>query len=77
MSSLRNRVHKNEKESKKLQEKVQQLTQKSGIYIDDEIHNDLVTTMRDNSKHLSSILPEESFANLFWQEQFKAASVKK
>ena len=49
---------------------------KSGVYVDDELHNDLVATMKENSNSIAGIFPEESFANLFWQEQMKAASLK-
>ena len=76
LTNLSKRMHKSEKELKKFKAKIQQLTDKSGVYVDDELHSDLVATMKENSNCIVGMFPEESFANLFWKEQMKAASLK-
>ena len=76
MTNLKKRAHNAEKEVKKLQAKIQQLTDKCGENVDKQLHNDLVSVMKENSKHVSEVYPEGTFANVFWNEQLKAALVK-
>ena len=76
MKNLRNRVRVVEKEVKKLPAKIQELTEKRGECVDGQLRSDLVTVMKENSKHVDEVYPEGSFSNLFWKEQLKAATSK-
>ena len=76
MTSLRNHSRVTEKEIKKLQAKIQQLTEKCAECVDGQIHSDLVSIMKDSSKQVAEVYPVGSLANLFWKEQLKAATVK-
>ena len=51
---------------KNMQVKIQEL---AGEFVDDELHSDLVTIMKENSKHVDEVHPEGTFSNLFWKER--------
>ena len=58
-----------------LREKIRKIKAMCGETVDDSLHNDLVTIMKDNSDQINKAYPEGSFRRLFWEEQFKAASL--
>ena len=75
MESLRKRAHNAEEEVKRLKDKVRTLLQQ-GENVDNELHSDLVSIMKENADQVRKAYPENSFSRLFWDEQLKAASAK-
>ena len=74
--STKKRAQVAENEVSKLQANIKELTENRGELVDNELHKDLLGLMNENSERINTIYPEGSFANLFWKEQLKAASVK-
>ena len=67
MVSLRQRAHNAEEEVKRLKDKVQTLLQQ-GENVDNELHSDLVSIMKENADEVRKAYPENSFSRLFWDE---------
>ena len=44
--------------------------------VNQELHADLSIIMKSNKEEISRLYPAGSFRRLFWDQQFKAASVK-
>ena len=59
----------------KLHEKVRNLSHNQGEVLDKNMEIDLITIMRDNAEKINTTYAEGTFARLFWDEQFKAASL--
>ena len=59
----------------KLREKVSYLTRNHGEVLDKNMETDLLAIMRENAEKVKSTYAEGTFARLFWDEQFKAASL--
>lgn len=76
MSKLRARSRDAEKQLKALQEKVKVMVENESGHVDPNFSSDLLRILHDNSEKIEKAFPEGSFANLFWKEQLKAASVK-
>lgn len=76
ISKLKKRAQSAERELSKLQAVVKQLSEKQGECVDDVLHGDLVSIMKENSNEIAKTYPEGSFKRLFWEEQFRAANVK-
>ena len=51
------------------------MSERFGETIDDGLHSDLTSIMKDNQERINHVYTEGSFARLFWEEQFKAASL--
>ena len=47
-----------------------------GVVVDEELHEDLVATVRENASRVNDTHPPDSFARLFWEQQTKASSLK-
>ena len=77
MAKLRSKVNAMEKTITRLREKVETLIKSSGELVDDKLHSDLSTIMNENDANVSKDFPEGSFPRLLWDEQRKAASLKK
>ena len=75
ISKLRNKARAAKQEVKKLRQKIQELSERFGEKVDDELHADLVSIMKNKQEQVNKSYPEGSFARLFWEEQLKAASV--
>ena len=76
VDGLKKRVHVAENEVRKLQEKIEKLTEQQGDKVDDDFHGDLLGIMKEKSPEIEKAYPEGSFKRLFWEEQFRAASKK-
>ena len=46
----------------------------TGLHLDEEVHNELLVIMQQNSAELAKAFPSDSFRHLFWKQQFEAAS---
>lgn len=76
LDKMKKRVHKAENEVRKLQQKIEQLTQEQGESIDSDLHGDLLGIMKDKTKDIDQAYPEGSFARLLWEEQLRATTAK-
>ena len=76
MTKLRKKARTSSQGVLYLQEKVRKLCENCGNTVDESLHSDLFTIMKENREQINSTYPEGSFARLFWEEQFKAATVK-
>ncbi len=75
ISKLRNKVRSTTEQVRKLREKIKEMSERFGETIDDGLHSDLTSIMKDNQERINHVYTEGSFARLFWEEQFKAASL--
>lgn len=73
---LKKRVQVAENEARKLQVKIEMLTQQQGESVDNGLHGDLLDIMKENTPEIEKAYPEGSFKRLFWEEQLRAASKK-
>ena len=73
---LKKKAQSAEKEVSKLQAKIKKLTQEQGESVDEALHGDLESIMKENNDEIAKAYPEGSFSRLFWEEQKHAASVK-
>lgn len=73
---MRRRAQDAEHEIKRLQEKVGKLTQKHGEMIDTDLHEELLSIMKERTHEVQNVYPEGSFGRLFWEEQLHATKAK-
>ena len=73
LKNLSRLVHIKEKEIQTLHSRLVKVTAANGITVDDKVHQDLLNIMNLHNK-----FPNESntFASIFWNQQFKAAALK-
>lgn len=76
MKNLQARAYSAEQEVKKLQEYIKSSTEKNGVLVDENLHNDLQAVMTDQSEEINRLFPEGSFRRLFWDEQLKMAKLQ-
>ena len=76
MKNLQARAYSAEQEVKKLQEYIKSSTEKNGVLVDENLHNDLQAVMTDQSKSINRLFPEGSFRRPFWDEQLKMAKLQ-
>lgn len=74
MSDLQAKVNKSKQMIKKLKSEIANLTERNGMQVDPELHDDMTTIMRECN--IDKLLPEGSFKRLFWEEQLKMAKQK-
>ena len=75
LKSLRQMATAAERKIKQLKEKIIQITNKSGVEVDNALHSDLLTIMKDNDGCVDKKYPPGTFRHLFWKEQMKRAMV--
>ena len=73
MYSLRNAVRLSKRKISDLQCRLDRLIKVDGIKLDDRTHDGLLSIMKRNQNISTS---SETFSDIFWQQQLKAASVK-
>ena len=73
MYSLRNAVRLSKRKISDLQCRLDRLIKVDGIKLDDQTHDGLLSIMKRNQNISTS---SETFSDIFWQQQLKAASVK-
>ena len=76
MKSFQARAYSAEQEVEKLQEYIKSSTEKNGVLVHKNLHNDLQAVMKAESIERSKLFPEGSFRRLFWDEQLKMAKLK-
>ncbi len=67
------------KEKKKLNamtKKLDMLLKKQGEKVDKGLHDDLLTIMKEKNFEIDKSFASDSFRRIFWEQQFKAASLK-
>ena len=55
--------------------KIEEKTEVAGVTLDQDTHDDMLNLMNSKSDYFDN-LPEDSFRQLFWSQQLKAASQK-
>jgi len=76
MTNLRHTISLQTKAIDRLKIKIDQQIKCSGMEVEEPIHNDLVSMMKDHSETVMKKHGEESFLGLFWSQQLKAISAK-
>ena len=76
VAELKKRATMAENEVRKLQAKIEQLTQQQGDNVENGFHGDLLGIMKEKTPEIVEAYPEGSFKRLFWEEQLRAASKK-
>ena len=56
-----------------IQQSLTTKVEKKGIQLHNDIHNDLLSIMQENSQEIENNFPNDSFRQLFWKQQFEAA----
>ena len=64
------------KRAQYLQGKISSLISDSGVEVSKELNDDLLFIMKKNAKEVKIEFSDESFPQLFWEQQMKAALVK-
>ena len=75
IDSLRKQVISSQKKIMSLKGKINKMNNVQGEFVEEGFESDLMKIMRENSSIINKTYPEGSFARLFWDEQFKAATV--
>ena len=60
-----------------LEKRIVAATEKEGVHIDTELHNDLIAIADDNQQHILNKYPEGSFQQLFWKQQLQVVKSSK
>ena len=76
LDKMKARTHAAEQEIRKLQQKIEQLTEKQGESVNIGLHADLLSIMHENTDEIKKAYPKGSFSRLFWEEQLRAACAK-
>ena len=74
--NLQDVVHSKERKIQNLQAKLDKVIQDEGIQVDTATHNDLLAIMTSKNLSQESTESDTSFQRIFWEQQFKAASLK-
>ena len=61
---------------KKLRETIQHSTEQNGVEVDENLHTDLVSIMKNNYSSVEAQFPVGTFRHLFWKEQMKCAMAR-
>ena len=73
LRNLQVRASSAEKEVQKLREKIRKSTEKRGIHVDSQLHDELTSTMEQNDDQIRKDFPPGTFRHLFWEQQLKTA----
>ena len=74
ISELQNKLVKQELYIKNLEKKIE--NDHRMTIVDEELHHNLLSIMQDHNQSIIDNCPENSFAKIFWDNQYKAASQK-
>lgn len=55
------------------EKKIASLSQKNGVVVDDTLHEDLFSMMKEHDSTVLSTSAEGSFNRIFWQQQQEAS----
>ena len=59
-----------------LKEKIASLSEKNGVFVDDALHEDLCSMMKEHNTTVVSNSTEGSFNRIFWQQQQEASMLE-
>ena len=76
LKRLQVRAQTAEKEVQRLKLRIKESTEKHGIEVQDELHQDLSSIMETSNEAVTKEYPPGSFRRLFWDEQLKANRLK-
>ena len=60
----------------RLEEKIGVSTEKSGIEVDEELHDDLTQIMMERTSEVQKKCGSECFQSIFWEQQLQALKAK-
>ena len=60
------------KEVKRLKERLKELGEKEGIYVNNDLHSDLTEIIGDQTNEVRKAFSPGTFARLFWEQQMEA-----
>ena len=72
---MKKRTENSELEVTKLRKKIQKITCECGESLDNDLQQDLLSIMAENTQGVKTAFPEGSFRRLFWEQQLDAAKV--
>ena len=75
MKKMKKRTENAELEVTKLRKKIQKITCECGESLDNDLQQDLLSIMAENTQCVKTAFPEGSFRRLFWEQQLDAAKV--
>ena len=61
----------------RLQQKLEDVLEKQGVDVHEDLHGDLDSIMQEHSPILASKFPVNSFQRIFWDQQQQANAAKK
>ena len=76
ISNLRAEVIQNRREIKKVKEKIDAMHEKNSIVVNDMLHEDLESIMKEMTEDVQKNHADNSFRRLFWQQQLEANQLK-
>ena len=76
IKNLQDVVRNKERKIQKLQAELDKAIQDDGIQVDTATHNDLLAIMTSQNSAVGGTESDISFQRIFWQQQFRAASLK-
>ena len=74
MKECKARLRKTEQQLNKMKQALDKQVKETGLHLDEEVHNELLVIMQQNSAELAKVFPSDSLRHLFWKQQFEAAS---
>lgn len=75
MKRLHDSLKQSERQCKEWQDRLDKVLEERGIH-DESIHDDMQAIMEEENEGILEKFPEGSFARLFWQQQYEAATKK-
>ena len=76
LRNLHSKVRVSDQSIRRVKMKLEELIEKRGIEVDDDLHQDLTATISENSEVVESQNPHGSFLRIFWNQQQKASKYK-
>lgn len=64
------------KQADRLKTRLAEVIEQRSSIVNDELHSDLTQIMQENSEKVLDAYPPDSFARIFWEQQFQAISLK-
>ena len=72
LRELQRKNHQQQNHIARLREKLAELTEKNGVYLDQTMNNDLEKIVKEEDKAVMDRYPKDSFLQIFWQHQKEA-----
>ena len=77
MKNMKSKIKNQKQELKKLRLKLDQVTQETGIEVDEELTDHFQTIIHEATQDVHQKHPLDSFKRIFWEQQVKALKQNK